>query len=115
MKAKVRYLGVFNGASYYGYGLDKMDAYTSIEAARTSLFHRLVDEMDYVTTYAENADSEYVVWEKDEFTRFPATTDQDYIDLYKVIEWEDGALSRAAEPYYRLTMGPRKGVKVEKF
>lgn len=112
---KVRYLGTFHGASYGSYDIVDMDAYSSIEAARSSLFHRLVDEMDYVTTYRQNADGEYIRWENERFTRFPGTTKQDSIELHKVINDDNGVLTIADGPYYRLTMGPREGVKVERY
>lgn len=112
---KIKYLATYNGPSYGGWdSYEQMDAFSSIEDARQAMSLRQGGH-DYVTTYKENDDNFYVPWSRGQYTEFPGTTTEDRMDLYLAVDLDDGEYSRGDDPMYRLTVGPRGGIKVEKW
>ena len=113
---RIKYLATYHGPSYDSGGWsESLDGFKSLDAAKVAMDNRQ-GEFDYVTTFKENSEGNYVIDSSDTYVRFPATTSSDIMELYKVIGvGEFGQLERAAEPTYRLVIGNRGGVVVEKY
>jgi hypothetical protein len=113
---RIKYLATYNGPSYGGSSdLDWMQGFASIREAKDEMDRRQRMGYGYVTTYALNADELYVPWEGEKKYDFPATTQDDFMELYKVTLADEGTYWRQPEPFYRLTIGPRGGVQVEAY
>lgn len=112
---RTKYLAKYYGPSYFSYGLEEMEAFTSIQAAKDEMWRRLNMSYGYTTMYRENAQGYYVKWEDDIKYDLPGSTNEDTMELYGVTEFEPGVFIRNAEPSYRLSHGPRKGVVKENY
>lgn len=113
---RIKYLATYHGSSYGSYWPgDSLDGFASLDSAKLAMDNRQAG-FDYVTTFKENSEGDYVIDFANEYSQFPGTTSGDTMELYKVIGvGEFGQLVRAAEPVYRLTIGSRGGVVVERY
>jgi hypothetical protein len=93
---------------------EEKDAESSLYSAMVSFRRRNVMGYDDVNTYRENFDGEYVPWEMGRRVEFPGTTDEDYMDVYYAVKDDNNGTYILGDWAYRLTIGPRKGVRVEK-
>lgn len=110
------YFATYNGPSYSHWDLDRVEAFKSVTDAKESLRIRTYGSRgsDYTTEYRRNGDGLYVRWEVS-YTDFLGTY-EDSITLYPAIkseEWGEWVMSE--EPSYRLSVGERGGVVVERF
>lgn len=114
---RIKYLATYNGPSYGSMGGydEKMEGFTSIADAKDELDRRQRTGYGYVTTYARNANDLYVPWELDKQYDFPGTTREDFMELYRVQRVGAGLFWLDPDPMYRLTIGSRKGIKVEEW
>lgn len=110
--SKVKYFGSYHGPSYGSNGWSEdWDAFASLKGAMEAMWRRQEQGADDVLTYKENPHGVLVYW-NEEYVRFPATTREDCIDLYYAIP-EDGGYFQG-DLAYRISVGPRGGVRVEK-
>lgn len=107
---KVRYLASYHGPSYGECGwVESMDAYPSLKAAEAAMRGRQLG-YSYDQQFIRNAD-ELWVHNGSNNARFPATTNEDWMDVHEVIEYGPfGSLLIAAHPAFRLSVGPRGGI-----
>ncbi len=114
---KIKYLATYNGPSYGTYGGygDYFEGFASIQAAKDELDRRQRMEYGYTTTYAENNDDLFVIWESEKRYAFPGTTKDDSMELYAVSDAGQMQYLRDTNPSYRLTVGPRGGIQVEAY
>jgi hypothetical protein len=111
----IKYLASYNGPSYGlgGYN-DRMDGFYSLKHAMESMWSRQKDEYDHVITYRENEITDVYQRENVHSVRFPATTRQDIMDVY-YCEWSDEDEGYILGDWmYRITVGPRGGIRAEK-
>jgi hypothetical protein len=103
-----RYLAAFVDANY-GMPCDdrEHELFRSIAEAKTELWRRAVDRESRVRHIDTVPDAN--MW-----TRFPCVTDDAEIMLY-AFELIDGEIVRHEYPVARVFMGPRGGIKVERF
>lgn len=113
---RVRYLASYSGPSYDTWGEPEyMDAYKSIEAARDAFKARQKGFQECTYAFQKNNDD---LWSFDssQWVDWPATTDQDRMELYPVIG--DGmfkTLQVDNYPIIRIVAGPRGGAIVERY
>jgi hypothetical protein len=108
----IRYAGTYNGPSYFSWEAE-FEGFTSLAEAKNALHERVNGSGAFpyeVKTLTED-NFGHVTVTRIEQCLFPATTNEDFIDLYVV----GGNGYRASEPYIRLTVGPRGGIIAEKF
>lgn len=110
---KVKYFVSYQGFSYFSADQEYMDAESSLYDAMKSFYRRNFMGYDDVDTYRENADGEYVPWELDVRIETPGTTSEDYMDVYWAVKTGQGTYV-LGDWAYRITLGPRKGVRAEK-
>jgi hypothetical protein len=111
---KPKYFGFYHGPSYGSYDTDHTMGFPTLEHAKAT-FRHFWNGTVVTDDYALNEDGLYVPWSMGDYTSTPATTREDYMDLYGAIECSyPGTYTESAEPLYRLTWGVRDGVKVEK-
>jgi len=113
---RIKYLASYEGPSYGSWGSpERMDGFTSIKAAELSMWCRQNDGCDTTQAFIIN-DEQYWVWAGEDYTRFPATTPEDCMELYEVIgDGPYGSLQVADSPSIRLTVGLRGGVTRESY
>lgn len=111
----IRYFGTFHDASYSSYDMEFMTGYTSVRDAGDSLLRRYQMGRDDRPEFRENASGFYVPWEETMYN-FPAVTENASIILYRAT-WkrDERVYDRGFMGEYRLTIGPRSGVVVEKW
>lgn len=112
---RVKYFGSYDGPSYGSGGWeDSFDAFSSLKGAMEAMWRRQTNECDDVKTYKENPSGFYVYWFSG-FARFPGTTRGDWMDLYYAIpdENREGAYIQG-DWAYRIVVGSRGGIRVEK-
>lgn len=109
---KPKYFATYHGPSYYSYDRGRMDGFSSISSARQHMRNRQRG-LDYSDEYRENEDGNMVLWNSSRRMDFPATTQSDYMDLFEAIPNGDGTYGHS-ELGYRLSVGPRGGIVVEK-
>jgi hypothetical protein len=103
-----RYLAAFVDANYSMPMDDREhELFRSIGEAKDALWRRAVDRESRVRHIDTALDAD--LW-----TRFPCVTDNAEIMLY-AFDVIDGELVRHEYPTHRVFMGPRGGVKVERF
>lgn len=109
----VRLAGVYSGPSYGTHDpRDGFEGFASIRQARTRYQERQETSGGYpLSVIRLDVDRDYKITRAEhEAVRFPATTPEDVLDLYRVC---DGQV--AAEPFARLSAGPRGGVTREDY
>ena len=113
---RIKYLATYNGPSYGGpWAPERMDGFTSLSAAKASMWCRQHNGYDITQAFIIN-DEQMWVWAGEDYTRFPATTPEDHMELYEVIgDGPYGSLQVADSPSIRLTVGPRGGVIKESY
>lgn len=109
---RIKYLTSYQGPSYGSVYQELMDGEQSLYSAMVSFRRRIVMGYDDVSTYKENPEGTYVIWETDRRVGFPGTTEEDYMDLYYAIPTDGGYTM--GDWAYRISLGPRKGVRSEK-
>lgn len=112
----IKYFGVYNGPSYGGgWGdTEQMPGFGSIEEAK-HYYSSMQGGYVFSDEYKENADGEYVLWERRAYALTPATSYQDTMYLYGAEKTEWGTYIRHGECSYVLSVGERGGVKVDKY
>lgn len=111
--SKVKYFATYHGPLYGSYGMEYVDGYRSLKEAIHSMRNRQAG-LDYSDEYRENEDGSMVLWYTERRSEFPGATGGDYMDLYAAFPQGDGTYSYADHPDYRLTVGPRGGIVVER-
>ncbi len=109
---RIKYLTQYSGPSYGSLDMEHMDGEASLYCAMVSFRRRNVMGYDDVNTFRENPDGTYVAWELDRRVAFPATTNSDYMDVYYAIPVDGGYT--LGDWAYRITLGPRQGVRSER-
>ena len=109
---RIKYLVQYSGPSYSSWDQEYMDGETSLYAAMVSFRRRNVMGYDDVNTFRENPDGVHVAWELDKRVAFLGATDSDYMDVHYAIPENGGYV--LGDWAYRLTFGPRKGVRAER-
>lgn len=112
--SNIKYLAKYNGPSYASYDLGKMESFNSFYEAKCEMHRRQSMGYGYTTTYRQNEDGLYVLWESEGRYDFPGTTTEDTMDLYSVTAAE-GAYRCQPEPFIRLFVGPRGGIRLENY
>lgn len=111
---RIRYAGTYTGPSYGSYDLrGSMEGFTSLADAKDKFLARQETSGGYpLPVIVLDLDRDLVIHAAcEKHTRFPATTPEDTLVLYAVTD--DGQVS--AEPFARLSAGPRGGVVREDF
>lgn len=108
------YFATYNGPSHSHWDLDRVERFDSIADAKESLRRRTsgLRGTDDTYEYRRNEDGLYVPWSM-AYVDFLGT-ESDYIDLYAAIKSNDGQWEMGEDIIYRLTLGERGGVVVEK-
>lgn len=109
----VRYAGTYSGPSYGNFADPSFEGFYSLAHATAKLRERVNGSGAWpceVIDLSETADGVLFI-NRISGVLFPATTNEDYIDLYPV----DARGYRASEPSIRLTVGPRGGIVRENF
>lgn len=111
----IKYLGQFYDHSYQSWDQEYLTGFTSLRDAGDSLLRRLQMGRDDRPEYRENRHGLYVYWEENMYG-FPAVSESASFELYGAI-WLPATQTyqRTAEPLYRLTVGPRKGIVRERY
>lgn len=107
--SKVKYLGSYNGPSYFSYDRDYMMGLESIQEAKDT-FKDFYDGSVGYKSMRENADGLYIVWEEASYTRTPGTSEEDCLDVYYAIPEGSYGGYRIGEYAFRLSFGPRRGI-----
>jgi hypothetical protein len=113
----IRYAGLYSGPSYGTYDpRDGFEGFTSLQQAEDRYRERQetsgASRLDSLKLHV-NADYEITGTEA-ESTFWPATTAEDTLELYHVCR--DGETERvSADPFCRLTAGPRGRIKRENY
>lgn len=105
---KIRYIGVFSDVSYSPY-VKTYDVYASIEDAKESLRNRYSGYDSFLCCEIDS-DRKLVNIRKDS-CRFPAVTEQATICLYPVVD----GVANMEYPVRGITIGPRGGIRVDRF
>ena len=111
--SKIRYFTQYSGPGYSSFDQEYMEAETSLYGAMVAFRRKNVMGYDDVTTFRENPEGLYVPWCSNRRVNYDGTTSEDYADLLYAVPDEHGAYI-LGDWAYRLTIGPRKGVRVEK-
>lgn len=119
--------GTYNGPSYGTFDYrDSLEAFSSERIAWLSLKIRYQGYSDVVRRVVFDADGHATI-KVEEYVQIPATTREDYIDLYHGVKdgfWVATRDGKAVteqlwiiddQPYARLYFGPRGGVRKENF
>ena len=110
---KPKYFATYHGPSYYTYDMESMDAFGSLKEAVQAMRNRQMG-YDYPEEYRENGDGSMILWNSSRRMDFPATTEFDYMDLFAAIPNGDGTYGHGDYIDYRLTIGERGGIVVER-
>ena len=117
MSNKPKYFAMYHGLSYHSYtsyDTERVMAVPSLRVAR-DLFCSFYGGSAWYDEYQQNADGFYVPWSADRYSLTPATSREDYMDLYVAVENTlPGTYIMGQEIAYRLTWGERGGIVVEK-
>ena len=111
--SKVRYFGIYNGASYSSWDREFVSGFRSLGDAEQHFIDFQSGEV-WRDEHRENADGEYVLWSRNERSLTPATSETDYMDLYAAVATPYGTYTMGQEPIYRLFRGERGGFKCER-
>lgn len=108
------YFATYNGPNHSSWDLSTVEAFRSVEEARRALRTRTSGSRgsDDTRKYRRNDDGLYVRWSWG-YADFLGS-ESDYIDLYAAIKASDGQWEMGEDIIYRLTLGERGGVMVEK-
>lgn len=113
MSETIRLAGTYSGPSYGSADpRDGFEGFTSLREARTRYQERQETSGGYrlpVRRLKVDYDDK-ITGTEDERVYFPATTPEDVLDLYRVCDEHV-----AAEPFARLSAGPRGGVVREDY
>lgn len=111
---RIKYLASYQGPSYGSMTQDTMDGFTSLWRAVQSVRTRQVYESDGVRCYTLNDHSDVYQLESERYVHFPVTTRDDFMDVYHAT-WDNGCEGYTLGDWaYRITVGPRGGVRAEK-
>ena len=109
---KVKYFVSYMGPGHFNDDQEFMDAAESLHSAMLSFGNRTLRGSDRITTYRENPEGTYVLWYTDTRTDYPCMSEEDYMDVYYAVPERGGYI--LGDWAYRITLGPRKGVRAEK-
>lgn len=115
MSNKPKYFATYHGPSYNLMGdVERVMGFASLADAKDAFRSFYSGSVGY-GEYQMNAEGFHVPWSMGQYVRTPATTLQDHMDLYMVLEDDvPGQYLMNDEIKYRLTWGPRGGIVVEK-
>jgi hypothetical protein len=114
MNNKPKYFATYHGPSYGSWDASEyLMGFPSLKSAKRALRDFQGGYVGY-DEYLRNPDGYHVPWRMGEYMHSPATTDQDYMDVYYAIETNTPGVYSMGEHAYRLTVGARGGVVVEK-
>lgn len=114
MNKKPKYFGLYHGPSYGGWESEYVMGFFSLEDAKHT-FRQFWNGYSTHDEYRENADGFYVPWDMGKYSATPATTREDFMDLYSVGEAQHcGTYFMSDSVDVRLTWGPRNGIVVER-
>ena len=108
---KIKYLGSFSGPGYGSLDQAFMDGFTSLADGMWSMKSRQNVGWNDVREYREDPYGVYL-HKVDAYVSFPALTGEEIIDLYHALPEEEGYI--LGEWAYRITVGPRGGVRAVK-
>jgi hypothetical protein len=111
---KMKYFVSHHGPGLASWDQDFMDGEQSLYSAMVSFRRRTVMGYDDVNTYRENPEGVYVAWEMDRRVDFPTATEEDYMEVYHAVHVPEDGGYVLGDWAYRITIGPRKGVRTEK-
>lgn len=103
----LRYLGVYEGPSYFGMDLDRLAGFRSVKHARDYFLDFQYGRVWY-DEYRENEDGNYVLWQESGWSYTPGTTEEDTLTLYSVMSVGKGLWLRSEEPAYQISCGSRR-------
>lgn len=108
---KVKYLGVYTGASYFSYLTEYVMAFSSLAEAREA-FRDFYDGHVRYDEYRENADGLYVLWERNKHSDTPGASEDDVLYVYAATADDEGYLK---EEYasFQISFGKRMGIRTE--
>lgn len=112
--SKVKYFGYYHGPSYGSMDQDFADGFFTLADAKQSMRNRQ-GGWDGAMEFRQNADYNLVLWDSGSVNSFLATTTEDYMDLYTATLNDDGTYYQSLVTAYRLTIGERGGIVVERF
>lgn len=111
---RIKYLASYIGPSYGSPTQDTMDGFTSLWRCLDSMKARQKYGSDDVRRYALNDHSDVYQLESEWFSRFPATTQEDIMDVYHAV-WDNDLEGYILGDWaYRISVGPRGGIRAEK-
>lgn len=109
---KVKYFATYNGPNYTSYDTEYREGFESVKQAMQAMRNRKYGS-DYINEYRENKDGSMVPWSTDCYSVF-FNTNADYMDLVEAYSQADGTWSYSEDIAYRLTIGERGGIVVER-
>jgi hypothetical protein len=115
----IKYLASYHGPSYGSMDQVHMDSFQSLANAMVSMANRQKYEADTLFTYEEDSAGVYRPCPEsfDRHTQFPSTTREDFMDVYHALpsdELDGKGGYILGEWAYRISVGPRGGIRVEK-
>jgi hypothetical protein len=110
--ATYKYFGQYTDASYGSCGRDYLNGFTSLGDAR-QYFTSVQEGEARNVEFIENNNGAYVMWESG-YSRFPATTNAGELYLCRGEKGGDGQYFVTDTPEYRLFVGERGGIKIER-
>lgn len=114
---KLKYMAVYHGPSYFSYDDEYVMGFTSLQQAKDAFLAFQSGGVSY-KSMRQNEDGNYIEWEEYVHSLCPGTTEEDYMDVYHAQECSGGlrgTYDKSSDPYYRISLGPRKGAVVENF
>lgn len=112
--SRIKYLASYTGPSYGSVDQDRMDGFCALWRVMDSMKARQKYESDDVRYYVLNDHNDVYQLEGERFVRFPATTQEDIMDVYHAV-WDDDLEGYILGDWaYRITVGPRGGIRAEK-
>lgn len=115
MSDKPKYFATYHGPSYGSWDEGEyVMGFASLREAKDAFRCFNMGGVTY-DEYLRNPQGLHVPWRMGEYSRTPATTRDDFMDLYTVVEDETpGQYLMTDSLEYRLSWGPRGGMVVEK-
>ena len=118
----IKYLTSYHGPSYGSMDQIHMDGATSLYDAMQRMRQIQRDEAATTYTYEENLEGVYLPWDKQygHYVSFPATTREDYMDVCYAIPESTTVNGEEVIGYvlgdwaYRISVGPRGGIRSDK-
>lgn len=111
--SRIKYLVSYTGPSYGSLTQDDMDGMASLREAMLSMRARQRG-WDDVRGYRLDVVSDVYRLVDEYYTRFPATTQEDVMDVYHAVWDKDSEGYILGDWAYRITVGPRGGIRAEK-